>query len=353
MKKEYNRIMRKMENRVHRNYYTDSIQAAQYYEYTYNDSTKQLLRAVYMELFPVPAWDADRSYYEKKYHFNRRVYRSHYLMARLYAVNPGTRYGNTFPTGKDALYIGIKELDHDELYLAVKNNKDRRIAIENRNKEDISGPNLSVAYTADKTISSSGKRFRHYYVTDTMFNGEPCYKLRVEGYGNSTYGEKERRKFEQDLVTGYKDYTQEEKDELKYYVEYWANGAYSSTLDYIINKKDYALLHVCYYVKHRNSAEQWLDTKRYMSYYEKGSGNKYRQIYYAEYQLNFVRGMIFHNDRHLATWTVQKPLNRPYLLSEAKKYPKNHNLAYEDFCEMIPVPDDEMLEEWNKKGENR
>jgi hypothetical protein len=345
--KTYNRIVRKIERQLHGNYYTDSIAAAIYNEYTFNDSSKQLLKAVHLAYFPIPTWDGDAVYYEKSHHFNRTFARSFYLTAKLYDPYPGTEYGRTVLAGRKYPVIDIK-VPHSELFNWVQNNKMRRDAAQNNNRKDLSPLPSSMAYTVNKFISSPSKSTKHYEVSDTLYNGILCYKLRLSRYGQSVYGEEERRKFEQALISGYTDYTQEEKDELKYYVEYWGNGAGTSIMDYVIDKKDYALLHLYYHEMHANSAGQWFVTRHYTEDYKKGGDNKYHQVYYAKYQLNFVHGTIYYNDQHLATWVVQRPLGRPYSPDEVKKFPQRINFDYEDFCEIIPVPDEEMLEEWRQ-----
>jgi hypothetical protein len=347
MKRAYDRILRKVEKNLHENYYTDSLQTAKYNEYTFNDSTKQLLKVIDLEYFPVSPWDADAAYYEKQHHFDRKPSRSYYLTAKLYDTHPGTDYERTFPTGKNALYIDITTV-HSQLEALVINNKERRTAAQNNSKKDFPATNFSTAYTVNKFIYTRGKETTVYHVADTLYNNEICYKLSRTRYIPTMYGEQERKKFEQDLLAGYKEYTQEEKDELKYYVAYWANGLAIARCDYIIRKADYAVLHARHYETVSNHAGKRMVVNHVNDCYEKGDNNKYHQVYYTKFTLNFVRGMAFYNNRHIATWMVQKPLNKPYSLTDRKTYPKKIYLSYEDFCEVVPFPDGEMLEEWNK-----
>ncbi len=351
--KQYNRIIRKMEQNLPKNYYSDAIQPVRHSEYTFNDSSKQLLKAVYIEYLPRPLWFYDDASYERKYRLNRTRPYFHYQSAKLFNKYPGTNYGATFPVGRKSWREDINSF-HTELYKAINNNRQRRIKAENNSKKDMSNATFSIAYTSDKSIYAVGKRTRLYEVTDTTYNGIPCYKITSKGQGQTIYGDKEREKFEETLSTGYnKDLTAAEKEALRYYVEYWADSEYSRTLDYFVNKKDYALLYVRSVDRQLNKATgAWKLVRYFTEKYEKGADAKYHQVYYSEYLINYVHGTVFRNDRDVATWIVQVPLNKPYDLPATKKIPQKINLNYEDFCTIVASPDKEMLEEWEIFIEN-
>jgi hypothetical protein len=318
----------------------------QHSEYTYisDDTSKSPLKTIYLEYFPYAIWNGDYRYYENKYRFNGRYPHNHYLKALLHNNHADAEYGNPYPIGRNYRYTDAANNPHSQLSYSIQKNRKRREAMEYNS--DI-GTKSNVTYSVNKQIYADGKKTETYTATDTIFDGVPCYKLTHKINEPSIYGKKEQDIFEQKLRTDHEllSYTQAERDELQYYVAYWAGREYVRVRDYIVSKQDYALLYYAHTEYASNHRREWFVTLRISEHYLK-HGNKYRQDYYYLFALNFVRGIGFHNDKNIATWIVQRPLNRAYDLSALKKFPDKIAYGYEDFCDIVATPDTQMLKQW-------
>ncbi|MDR1581879.1 MAG: hypothetical protein LBS55_01235 [Prevotellaceae bacterium] len=371
-KKEYNRIIRKMEQRIDKNYYTDSVAPVKHYEYTFNDTAMQLLRAVYVEYFPLPVWAWDSKYYTQRFRFDNRVFPirvlGYVLNAKLYEAHDSLKVGFMVPYNAfaSANFSALKlNYFSTSLLDAITNNHERREAVEERRNKDMRQLDASMSFTMKGTpvFADSSHKVECYEVGDTLYQGIPCYRLRHRVYDDGVfiYGNRERAALEQNLQSGAffsRDLhtgavvasPQSTVDGFKRRVEYWANGAYRTESIHIIAKKDYALLDVVYRRRQSNYAGRWEDVCYSAERFERGNDGKYHQAFYKEIVRNYKGGL--HNDENIITCVVRVPFDTALSISAARPLQRINGLSYKDFCEILSAPDEEMLEEWIKIGES-
>jgi hypothetical protein len=368
MKKAYERVMRRMEQHIDKNYYTDSVTPVRHYEYTFNDTTMQLLRAVYVEYFPLPVWSWDSEYYTQHFRFNNRAFSSrilgYVLNAKLYEVHDSLNVGFTAPHNAFASdNFSIPGLDYlsAPLLNAIIKNRERRAAAEKRRNRDIRPLDAPVSFTMKGTpiFADSSHKEEHYDVGDTLYRGIPCYRLRHSVYDDGVFifGDREHAALEQNLQSGaffWRDLhtgaivasPQSTVDDFKRRVAYWANGACRTETIHIIAKKDYALLDVEYRSRQSNYAGLWIDVHYSAERFERGNDGKYRQTCYRETVHNYKGGL--HNDEGIVTHIVRVPFDTTRSIRAARPLQRRNGLSYKDFCTRVDAPNDEMLEEWKR-----
>jgi hypothetical protein len=373
MKKEYERVMRKMEQRIDKNYYTDSVAPVRHYEYTFNDTTMQLLRAVYVEYFPLPVWSWDSKYYTQRFRFDNRMFPlrllGYVVNAKLYEVHDSLKVGFMVPYNAFAsANFSALRLNYfsSSLLNAITNNRERRETAEKRRNRDMRPLDAPVSFTMKGTpiFADSSHKVEHYEVGDTLYRGIPCYRLRHHVYddGAFIYGNRERAALEQNLQSGaffWHDLRTgavvasppSTVDGFKRRVEYWANGAYHTESIHIIAKKDYALLDAEYRRRQSNYAGQWMDVRYSAERFERGKDGKYRQACYREIVRNYKGGL--HNDEGIITHVVRVPFDTTLSIRAAGPLQRRNGLSYKDFCTRVDAPDEEMLKEWVKIAQTR
>jgi hypothetical protein len=248
---------------------------------------------------------------------------------------------------------------------AMYNNRKRREAAEKRRNRDIRQFDAPVSYTITGTpiFADSSHKKERYEVSDTLYRGIPCYRLRHSAYddGALLYGDRERAALEQNLQSGaffWHDLhtgavvasPQSTVDGFRRRVAYWANGAYRMERIHIIAKEDYALLDVEYRRRHSNYAGQWMDVHYSVERFERGIDGKYHQSCYKEIVRNYKGGL--YNDEGVITCVVRAPFDTDSPIHTAKLLQRANGLSYKDFCTRVDVPDEEMLEEWGEFSEN-
>jgi hypothetical protein len=340
-KKLFDKIIRKMENNLEKNYFTDSLQPVQYSEYTFMDSSKQLLNAVYIEGIMRPVWFADYQRYQGKQGLDLKA-PMRYWRAEFYEETPGERYGSILFEEAFGYTPFVLEMQNS-LAQHISANAQRRREKLNRINKDIN-PLGNPSYTIDNSISSPGDSWEDFQVVDTIYENQLCYKLIRTYQWLTIYGDKEAERFAQRHPND-----DEQTRVLRRLIHLWANAAYSGRVERIIGKEDYALLYLHAERFIENAAGKFL-TDRYEDKFIK-KGKHYKQIFYKACNRRFVAGTLFVNEQDIYTYRIKQPLYNAPSIESAQTY-KNKivrpPVGYEDFCIRLDTPNEDMLKEWKK-----
>lgn len=204
-----------------------------------------------------------------------------------------------------------------------------------------------VTYKVDKTFQTPGNSWEDFSVSDTLFEGQECYRLVRRYKGQMIYGEKERAKLlkmQQESV----DAEPEEQAELLRLADFWGNIISTGVVERIINKKDYALLQLTVLRYVDNDKGVKVQCEYTVDRFAKVNGI-YQQVMYKSKILRYALGSVFRNTDNIYTYIVKLPLSESYPESDLKALPsKLKHLAegYEVFCTRVDQPTEEMLEQW-------
>ena len=391
-KKLYDNVLNKVETNIDKNYYTDSIFAIRHSEYIINDSIKDFEKVVCIEYFPTPMWSIDGKFYNRKFGFNNSFFLikniGYLIVAKLYKKSDMNKLGLTVPHrfASSSLWVDINVFNFS-LINFVYNNKKKREDLKNndndtnlRNKinthsfnaNDNLGnqkPKISIEYgnINDKKTSNSNSVSANnlpktitmtstpiytmidesttYIVDNVIYEEIDCYSLTRINKAHFIYTEFERQRFENMLVDEYPNLLEQQKNEFKQLIEYWGNGATVFSENYIITKKNFAVLLFLREIKQQNANGEWIEIERITEKYREGKNKKYYQTYYARLVRNYIGS--FPNINNLLTLVVRTPLERAFSLDNTTIIPRKVNLSYEDFCEKVDILGDDMLSDWN------
>ena len=399
-KKLYDTILNKVERNVDKNYYSDSIIAVRHSEYIVNESTEDFEKVVCMEYFPTPIWVIDVKYYKQNFGYNNSIFpiqvTGYLINGKLYKKDDSGNLGFTFPHRFASSYLRI-DIDsfNSSLSMFVRNNRKEREESKN-NDSDTNLPNkinmpsfdtndnfgnqkpkMSIDYgsindkkTNNNTSVSANNLPKTItvttppiytkisdntaYVVDNMvYNETDCYKLTKVITTNFVYTESDRQRFEDTLdeydIIHQKYLTQEQKNEHRQLVEYWANGGSVYSQTHIIAKKNFAVLSFIHEVKNQNNEGEWIGIEKITEKYQEGNNKKYYQTFYTKLVRNYIGS--FPNMDNLLTLVVRTPLEKCFSLDNTTIIPRKPYLTYEDFCEKVDTFDEEMLLDWNKYNE--
>ena len=397
----YDTILNKVERNVDKNYYSDSVVAVRHSEYIVNDSTKEFEKIVCIEYFPTPLWSMDEKYYNQRFGFNNSIFLNrifgYLIMAKLYKKDELSNLGLTVPHrfASSYPYIDINGY-YSTLSMFVRNNRERRkedsknnnnetnlpnkinmpsfdnnddfrnqkpqITIEygNINHQKTNNNNAVSANNLPKTISITSPpiytNISHsatYTVDNIVYNETDCYKLTEVITANFIYTESDRQRFENSLdeydIIFRKYLTEQQKNEHRQLVEYWANGETVFSQTYIVDKKNFAVLSFLRELKRQNNKGEWIEIEKITEKYREGKNKKYYQTFYTKFIRNYNGG--FPNIDNLLTLIVRTPLEKSFSLDNTTVMPRKLNSTYEDFCEKVDTLDEDMLMDWNKYKE--
>lgn len=346
----FEKIIRKFEDHLYRNYYTDSIQPIRFHEYTYVDSSRHLLNAVFIEAPNKPVWRLDFQYCLKHYGKNYAM-QPRYWNAMLYEKYPNERYGCITFSGKGWYITPFWDYEQNALCQHVWSIQERRLKECESRKSDFeeawSGLG-KLAYKIDKTFDTPGDSWEDFSVSDTVFEGEECYRLVRRYKGQMIYGEKERAKLLTMQLESLTGTTREEQAEFLRLADFWGNRISSGFVERIINKKDYALLQLTICDSIDNDKGVKVLCEYTVDRFAKANG-VYQQILYKSKILRYVSGSAFRNTDNVYTYIVKLPMEKNYPEEALKSIPgKLHHLAegYEVFCTRLTQPTEEMLQQW-------
>ena len=400
-KRLYDTILNKVEKNVDKNYYSDSIVAVRHSEYIVNEPTKNFERIVCIEYFPTPLWSMDEKYYNQKFGFNNSIFPSrifgYLIIAKLYKKDKLSNLGLTIPHrfASSYPYIDINGF-YSTLSMFVRNNREKRKENSKNNNNDTNLPNkinrlsfdtndkqgnqkptISIEYGSTnnqnnnksssvstnnlpKTISITGTPIYTnisnsvtYIVDNIVYNETDCYKLTRVSKTSFIYTESDRQRFENSLdeydIIRRKYLTEQQKNEHRQLVEYWANGETVFSQSYIIAKKNFAVLSFIRELKQRNNEGEWIEIEKITEKYQESNNKKYYQTFYTKLIRNYIGG--FPNIDNLLTLVVRTPLEKCFSLDNTTIMPRKLNSTYEDFCEKVDTLDNDMLLDWNKYNE--
>ena len=398
-KKQYDTILNKVERNVDKNYYSDSISAVRHSEYIVNELTNDFEKVVCIEYFPTPMWSMDEKYYNQRFGFKNSIFPSrifgYLITAKLYNKGELSNLGLTVPHRFASFYPYIDiNLFNSTLSTFVRNNREKRredlnnnndtnlpnkinmLSFDTHDNQRSQKPTISVEYgnvnnqktnnnsvpanNLPKTISMSSppiyttiSNSTAYMVDNIIYNETDCYKLTRVATTNSIYTESDRQRFENTLdeydVIFQKYLTEQQKNEHRQLVEYWANGTSVHSQTYVVTKKNFAVLSFVRELKRQNNEGKWIAVEKITEEYQEGKNKKYYPTFYTKLIRNYNGG--FPNIDNLLTLVVRTPLEKSFSLSDTIAMPRKYKLAYEDFCERVDIPDDDMLLDWNKYNE--
>ena len=146
--------------------------------------------------------------------------------------------------------------------------------------------------------------------------------------------------------------SEQKENELRQLVEYWANGENIITRTYIVSKKKFAILLFQLDSKKQNNKGEWFDIEKVTEKYQQNEKDK---KYYQTSCIKFIRNYNgdFLNTNGFITLVFRgpSPLKKDFSLNDTIVIPRKYKLTYEDFCEKVDIPDDDMLLDWNKYKE--
>jgi len=401
--KLFNNILNNVERNIDKNYYTDSIVAVRHSEYIFNELTEDFEKVVYIEYFPTPIWSMDEKYYNQKFGFNNSIFPSriygYLIMAKMYKKDESKHLGFTIPHrfASHFTFIDIN-LFNSSISMFVRNNREKRrensnnnndtnlpnkINIPSFNTNDKQGnqePKISIEYGSDnnkktnknnatsadklpKTITITGTPIytiisdsATYKVDNIVYNGTDCYKLTKIITKHFMYKEFERQRLENTMINEpvslleQKYMTEQQKEEFRQIVEYWANGGGFFSQTYIVEKKNFAVLSFLQEIKRQNNKGEWIDIEKTMEKYQEGKNKKYYQTSFTKLIRNYNGGSP--NINNILTLVVRTPINKSFSLDSTTVLPRRMlDLTYEDFCTKVDTIDDDMLLDWNKYNE--
>lgn len=396
-KKLYEKILDKVEANVDKNYYSESIFAVRHSEYIVNDLTKDFEKVVCVEYFPTPMWAIDEKFYNQKFGFNNSIFPlrmiGYLTSGKLYEKDKKNNLGFTVPHRFASSFsrIDINSDFHSSLINFVMNNRTKRkdsknnisnekqlnkiniplpnpyensenqkpkisIEYENINNGKISNSTSKSADNTPKTLSITSTPIYTriadsitYEVDDVTYMGIDCYRLVKINMANIIYTDFERQRFENTLANEFPNLSEQQKNEFKQHIEYWANGKSFVSQTYTVAKKNFAILLFQREVKQQNSKGEWLKIEKITENYQEGKDKKHHQTSYIKLIRNY-KGSSPNIDNFL-TLVVRTALERDFSLDSTTIIPRNPYLAYEDFCEKVDVPDEDMLLDWNQYEE--
>jgi len=414
--KLFDSILDKVGKNVDKNYYTDSISAVRHSEYVINDSTKEFLKVVCIEYFPTPMWAIDGKFYHQKYGFNDSVFPrkliGYLISAKLYKKDESNNLGFTHPHrfGSSYSHIDICDFNSTVSTLVWKNRDKRRVEVENKIESNLADPIRTHLFdTNDQAGNQNSKNLieygnmngkkigisnstatnilpqkmtmqstpiyrkvsdsTFYKVEDIAYNKMDCYQLTKTTRTQFIYTDAERKRFEEELING-GEYSysnlikgeympEQEKNEFRQLVEYWAGGTID-TENYIITKKNFAILLFTSEHQQQNSQGQWVEGEKIIEKYQEGKDKKYHQTYYLKLVRNY-KGSFLNLD-NILTLEIRTPINKAFSLDNTKILTNDFSIMglannahilnssyikYEDFCERVDHLDDAMLLDWN------
>jgi hypothetical protein len=205
-------------------------------------------------------------------------------------------------------------------------------------------------YTYPKDASSV-----EYVVKNVIYNETDCYELTKTIKTKAVYTESDRQRFEDIVLNEYPDLmlrqhlTEQQKDEYRQLVEYWANGETVFSQRYIVTKQNCAVLFFSKEIKQQNNNGQWFVIEKTTEEYQEGKNKKYYPTYCTKFVRNYNGSLP--NIDNLATLIVRTSINRMFSLDSTTIMPRKLKSTYEDFCERVDKLDDAMLLDWNKYNE--
>lgn len=348
----FERIIRKVEDHLYQNYYTDSIQPIVFYEYTCIDSLKHLLNAVFIQAPNKPVWFYDFQYCLKRYKKNY-VMLPRYWKAKFYEEKLGEKYSCITVRGRGWYVVPFWDYEQNALCQHVDAIYTRRLeqAKKERSAFERDYNKLGeIAYKMDKTFTTLGDEWEDFEVSDTLFEGQECYRL-VRKYGvQILYGESGKTRLECLIREGVICGSDEELNDLRRLADFWGNTISTGEIERIVNKKDYALLQLTTRQYVDNDKGVKLECENTVDRFVKMNGI-YQQVMYRSKVLSYVWGTTFRNTDNIYIYLIKLPSSDNFPESELKSIPlKMEHLTggYEVFCTRVNQPDAEMLEQWER-----
>ncbi len=301
------------------------------------------------------------------------------IRAKLYKKSDVNKLGLTIPHRFTSPFLWIDINDfNSSLSKFVRNNKNKREEAKNNNN-DTNLPNKTNIHSFDtkdnfsnqktkvsieyenintsandlpkKIIMTSSPIYTKtadsivYIIDNVTYDEVDCYKLTKIIKARFIYTKFERQRFEDKLVNEYLNLSEQQKTELRQLAEYWGNGEVFFSENYIITKKNFAVLLFQREEKQQNYKGEWFEIEKITEKYREGKNKKYYQTYYAKLVRNYIGSSP--NIDNLLTFVVRTPLERSFSWDNTTIIPRKLDLSYEDFCERVNSLDDAILLDWN------
>ena len=398
-KKTYDNILKKVEANIEKNYYSDSIFAVRHSEYIIDDLTQDIKQIACIDYFQTPMWAVDGKFYKQRYGFDSSVFPlrtlGYLISAKLYKKDEENNCGFTIPHRFATSFssIDINGQFHSVLSGFVSDKKRKRALINNNtpdttplsnmnmnsfgmnnnldnqkskisveygnvNNEGISKHEVASEKDPPKSISitttpiyTTTEDSNMYTVDNVIYDGVDCYKLTKINKIKYAYEEFERQRLEGSLKSEMPHLNEQQIGEFKQHIEYWAGGK-SSSATFIVTKKNFAVLLCEREVKHQNSQGEWFVAEKVMEKYQRNEKDKkYYQTSYTKFVRNYVGSFLNPNNFVTLVFRSPSPSKKNFSLNDTMVIPRKYKLRYEDFCERVDMPDDDMLLDWNKYKE--
>ena len=398
-KKTYDNILKKVEANIEKNYYSDSVFAVRHSEYIIDDITQDMKQISCIDYFQTPMWALDEKFYKQRFGFNSSVFPARILgyliSAKLYKKDEENNYGFTLPHrfGTSFSHIEINGQYQSVLAGFVYDKRKKRASINNNTRDadplnnmkmssfgmnnslDNQKSKISIEYGAVNNEAMSKHKVASennlpksmtitstplytiladsnvYTVDNVTYDGVDCYKLTKINKIKYAYEELERQQLEGTLKSEYSYLTEQQRDDFRQQVEYWSGGK-SSLVTFIVSKKNSAILFSQIEMKHQNSQGEWFVAEKVTEKYQQNEKDKkYYQTSYAKFVRNYIGGFPNTNNFLTLVFRGPSPSKKNFSLDDTIVIPRKYKLTYEDFCEKVDIPDDDMLLDWNKYKE--